>query len=355
MTALSNMSRLQVSTETLLQLLKVYEAKGKEFYYDELFDRDKDVFLKKIIEKNVYFFGKILKLPLTDARLKMLSKKKMIAKNKVEVLLINIKQALTTTQKHPKEFELYTNEFDDLRKVLSKDYDAIKFSPYEQKDDGTIFTSKKIKDKREVLESIIQEFMKQSKTKQYELTQLITNFYIDFMNSNLFTAHVDVISYIGLYAFLLKEFNVFKYVSFFELFYEHFEQYTLALNQANYYYNTGYPNTDMLSKLLIDILVIAYEEVNKFSKEYSFEKTLNKSDSIEASIKLGKEIFSKDELRQLHPTVSSITIDRTLKRLKDEGLIQPLGKGRSSKWQRLDPDKRRGGRQLDIFQFTSEV
>lgn len=355
MTALSNMSRLQVSTETLLQLLKVYEAKGKEFYFDELFLKDKDVFLKNIIEKNVYYFGKILKLPLTDARLKLLSKKKMMAKNKSESLVINIKQALTSNQKHPKEFELLPNEFDNLIRVLSKDYEVIKFNPMEQKPDGTLFTSKKVKDKKDILEQIINEYTKQTKTKQYELTQLITNFYIDFIQSNLFTSNADVVSYILLYASLLKEFSVFKYVSFFELFFRHFEQYTLALNQAIYYYSTGYPNTDMLAKVLLDILVLAYEEVNKFSKEYSFEKTLNKSDSIEASIKLGKEIFSKEDLRLLHPTISSITIDRTLKRLKDEGLIQPLGKGRSSKWQRLDPDKRRGGRQLDIFQFTSEV
>ena len=80
MKAISNMSRLQVTSDFLLQLLKVYEAKGKEFYYDDVFERDYDVFTRKVIEDNVYYFGKVLKLDLTDTRLRLLSRKKMIQK-----------------------------------------------------------------------------------------------------------------------------------------------------------------------------------------------------------------------------------------------------------------------------------
>ncbi|WP_025724572.1 hypothetical protein [Acholeplasma granularum] len=355
MIALSNMNRLQVSTDLLLLLLKVYEAKGKDFYYDELFSKDKDVFLKKTIEKNVFYFAKILKMPLTDARLKLISTKKLVAKNKTESLLINIKDALSSIQKHPKEFELMTNEFDNLIRMLSKDYEPIKFNTTLVKKDGTLFATKKTNGKKDELDQIIEVYNKQNKTKQYELTQLISNFYVDFINNNLFTSSTEIIAYIGLYAMILRDFSVFKYFSFFELFYKKFEQYELAINQANYYYNTGYPNTDMLSKFLLDIFDTAYEQVNDYSREYSFEIKLNKSDNIEASIRNGKEIFSKAELRRLHPTVSVITIDRTLKRLKDEGIIQVLGKGRSSKWQRVDEDKRRGGRQLDIFHFTDAL
>lgn len=355
MIALSNMNRLQVSTDILLLLLKVYEAKGKEFYYDELFSKDKDVFTKKAIEKNVYYFAKILDMPLTNARLKLISQKKLVAKNKTEKLLMNIKVALTSMQKHPKEFELLPNEFDNLAKLLSKDYEPIRFKSTEKQKDGTLFSAKKSQGKRDTLEEIITIYNQQNKTKQYELTQLISNFYIDFLYNDIFTLHNDIIGYIGLYAMLLRDFSVFKYLSFFEIFYNRFEQYKLSYNQAHYYYQTGFPNTDLLSKLLLDILDDAYEAVNSYAKEYSFEQKMNKSDNIEATIRNGDAIFSKADLRKQHPTVSTITIDRTLKRLKDEGVIQLLGKGRSSKWQRIDEDKRRGGRQLDIFQFTEDI
>src|SRR5690554_6483865 len=186
MKALSNMSRLMVSPELLFLLLKVYEAKGKEFYYDELFDRDKDVFLKKTIEQNTYYFGKIIGLDLTDARIRLLSRKKLTPKNKKEVLLNNIKGALKAIQKNPKDFEVYPNEFDNLARILSKNYEPIKFGVFEKEQADTILGASKKANKKEVLEQIITEYNRQNKTKLYELTQLIANFYIDFVNAELF-------------------------------------------------------------------------------------------------------------------------------------------------------------------------
>lgn len=352
MKALSNMKRLQVSSEYLLLLLQVYEAKGKAFYYDELFERDKDVFLKKTIEDNLFYLSKILNFELTDSRLKLIAKKKVVAKNKTEVLVNNIKNSLSSIQKYPKSFELLTNEFDELAKMLSKDFEPIKFSTFEGKQDQTIFSEKKKESRRTILDNLILEFNKQSKTKNYETIQLIVNFYVDYINQHIFTQYNEIISYIILYAFLLLEFSVFKYVSFFELLFKTQKRYDLSITNANYYYDTGYPNTDELAKFIVELLNEAYDKVNQLSKEYSFEKKLNKGDSIEYTIKHGKEIFSKEDIRLSNPTISMITIDRTLKRLKDEGLIQPLGKGRSSKWQRLDENRRKGGEQLDIFHYT---
>jgi len=62
------------------------------------------------------------------------------------------------------------------------------------------------------------------------------------------------------------------------------------------------------------------------------------------------EIFTKEDLRKRHPNVSDATIDRTLKRLKLEDKIRPLGKGRSSKWQRIiSGNKKYGIEQLSLF------
>ena len=84
--------------------------------------------------------------------------------------------------------------------------------------------------------------------------------------------------------------------------------------------------------------------------EYMFEKELNKSNNIENSILKLDEIFTKEDLRKRHPNVSDATIDRTLKRLKDEDKIRPLGKGRSSKWQRIISGHRKFGiEQLSLF------
>ncbi len=86
MKALQNMERIQVNHEVMLLLLSVYESKGKEFYYDDLFSRDLSVFERKVAEENIYFIGKIFNFDLTDSRLKLLAKKDLLAKNKTEQL-----------------------------------------------------------------------------------------------------------------------------------------------------------------------------------------------------------------------------------------------------------------------------
>jgi hypothetical protein len=167
---------------------------------------------------------------------------------------------------------------------------------------------------------------------------------------NIFTKHNDIIGMIVLYALLLKHFNVFKYVSFFKYFLTIKDTWNQGLITANYYWSSGFAQTDMLNRLLVDLLIKAYEEVDNMSHEYEFEKNLNKSDNIENSILKLQEIFTKEDLRKRHPNVSDATIDRTLKRLKDENKIRPLGRGRGSKWQRIiKGNKKALVEQLSLF------
>jgi predicted HTH transcriptional regulator len=143
---------------------------------------------------------------------------------------------------------------------------------------------------------------------------------------------------------------VFKYVSFFKYFKKEYEGWKSGVITASYYWSSGYAQTDMMSRILLQILIASYEEVDGMAHEYVFEKELNKSNNIENSILKLDEIFSKEDLRKRHPNVSDATIDRTLKRLKDEDKIRPLGKGRSSKWQRIVSGNRKFGiEQLSLF------
>lgn len=350
MKALANMARIQVNHELLLNLLSVYESKGKEFYYDELFSRDKNTFERKTVEDNLYYLGKFLMLDLTDARLKLLAKKDLLPKNKTEQLYLNMKRALSQMQKFPKEFELLVNEVDNLARLLSKQVEPINFRKYE-KLENLLVIKKEIVSTKDDLDATIALYMKQVKTKQYELTQLITNFYIDFMNLDILAKHNELVGYILLYALLLRDFNVFKYVSFFEAFLKKKEVWIKAYNQAKYYWDTGYPQTDAMSKVIIEILQDCYIKVDALAYEYNFEKGVNKSDNIENTILKGAEIFTKEDIRLAHPTVSEATIDRTLKRLKEENKVRPLGKGRSSKWSRLVEGRSKLNKSIDLFSF----
>ncbi len=348
MKALKNMDRIQVTNEVMLLLLSLYESKGKSFYYDDLFNRDLYAFEKKTMENNLIALASFLELDITAARIRLLAKKPMSPKNKDEHFLMNIKQALYQLHKNPEQFELLVNEVGNLMKMLSKNGDSIAFNTYEIQDKGLLKVKKA--SKKDDLEQLMALFEKSEKSKRFELTQLIANFYVDFMNMNIVTKHQDVVALILLYALLSKNFNVFRYVSFFKYFLKEKENWKTGVIQANYYWSSGYAQTDMLSRILINLLISAYEEVDRMAHEYAFEKELNKSNNIENSILKLDEVFSKEDLRKRHPNVSDATIDRTLKRLKDENKIRPLGKGRSSKWQRIVEGTRKFGvEQLSLF------
>lgn len=348
MKALGNMDRIQIHQDVMMLLLSLYESKGKSFYYDDLFQRDSHAFEKKTMEQNLIALAHILKLEMTDARIRLFAKKMMSPRTKDEHFLANLKQALNQLHKHPEHFELLVNEVGNLIKLLSRNTDSISFLSYEKEEEGMLKGKKA--SRKEDLEKLMVLFEKQIRMKKYELTQLITNFYVDFINMNILSSQADLVGVILLYALIAKDFSVFKYVSFFKYFKQEYEGWKSGMITASYYWSSGFAQTDMLSRMLLQILIKAYEEVDSMAHEYVFEKELNKSNNIENSILKLDEIFSKEDLRKRHPNVSDATIDRTLKRLKDEDKIRPLGKGRSSKWQRIVSGHRKFGvEQLSLF------
>jgi hypothetical protein len=348
MKALGNMDRIPINHEVMMLLLSLYESKGKTFYYDDLFNRDLYAFEKKTMEHNLIALAHYLELGMTDARIRLFAKKPMSARTKDEHLLLNLKTALNQLHKHPENFELLVNEVGNLVKLIGKNTDAINFNTYDKPEEGVLKLKKH--STKDDLEKLMLLFEKHVKTKKHELTQLISNFYIDFLNMNILSKHNDLIGLILLYALVAKDFSVFKYVSFFKFFLKEKEAWKSGIITANYYWSSGFAQTDMVSRILLNILIKAYEEVDDMAHEYVFEKELNKSNNIENSILKLDEVFSKEDLRKRHPNVSDATIDRTLKRLKDEDKIRPLGKGRSSKWQRIvSGNKKFGMEQLSLF------
>ena len=83
---------------------------------------------------------------------------------------------------------------------------------------------------------------------------------------------------------------------------------------------------------MIKLILEAYGRADKIIKEYKIDQNLSKGDNIEHTINKLQNIFTKDQIRLIHPYVSESTINRALQKLRDENKIKPLGKGRSAKW-----------------------
>lgn len=332
MHALKNMDRIQISNVVLKPLLKLYEQRGKAFYYDNLFKRDKDAFHKKAFEENIECLFKMLDFDLTEARLQSLIKKELTAKNKTETRMKNIKKVMTLIHDSD-DFDLIPNEFSDLAKILLKDLDKNQYNMTIIEGEK-LLNQKKIS-KREDLEDLV-ELMKQLlKKNNHPIPHLLTNFYVDFMNLNIFKKDNDFIGLFMLYGLLLNHFSALRYVPFFKHFMQHRKAFEQAEIAASYYWSNGFAQTEFLTQIIIDVLILCYEDIENLAKTYQFEVKLNKADAIENTIYKLPDVFMKRDIRAKHPTVHDSTIDRTLARLRDEGKIRPLGKGRATKWQKL--------------------
>jgi len=322
MNALTNIERIKIKDETLILLLELYESKGKIFYYDNLFSRDLDSFLTGVIHDEIFEISKFFKINVTPFRIKLAVRKDFSPKNKDEQLLLNIKNAVNVIEKNHENFEFITNEIHELALLIGKNITNISWNKSD-------VNNKSI---REKLEELILLYNKLAKLKKYEAINLMINFYVDFINMNFFNKYNEIIGLLLLYTLIFKKFPIFKYISFFKQLCAQEEKWNYGVTQANYNWNSGFSQTTHLAKIIYQILKDSYKKVDEIAYQYEFERKLNKVDNLENTILKFKSIFSKEDLRKIHPTISTSTINRTLHRLRDQKKIISVGTGRSTKW-----------------------
>lgn len=350
MKSLSNISRTQLSNEKLIKLLDTYEEKGKEYYYDMLFEKDFDVIFRQTKEEDNFYIGKFFKFAFTDHKLRQLSRRDLKPQNQDEYQYRNYKRVISRIHQSNKKFDLFHSDVIDLSKMISKDVSKVQINYIDNPVKDLLNPNQKIQMTIE-LEKLINLFKSEVARKEHEVIALIINFYIDFVNMEVFNQYNEQIGLFLMFALIQKYFNVFKYVSFFKYLYQKQNVFNQGILEANYNWHEGYSSYERLYTLFIDILQDSYDELKKEAHRYEFIKDLAKGDNVEASILKIKtsDIFSKQDVRDLNPLVSDSTIERTLKKMRDEGTIRPLGTGRSAKWQLIRKQDEFQTMQLSLF------
>ncbi len=349
---LVNLNVTPFTNEEVMKLIKLYQFKGKDFYYQNVMSSDLESIIKETVEIDCYEMVKLLNLDITDNRKKLIILKDSTPKTKDEKTLKNLKNIFQRIQADSHNFEFLTNDVLSLGKLLSKGISDCSFNRVQIKKQVNMIIENTSKSKRDEFEDLLKTCENLINKGEYELTYIITNFYIDFINGNYFSINNNTLGLILLYLLLYREdFHLFKYVSFTRLLNNHIDEFKTYVNKANYNYEEGFSKTAPLQKLIIDMLIEGYNMVETKVREYSFDSNLNKSDNIENTIYKLPQIFTKDDIRLRHPYTSESTINRTLQRLRDENKIRPNGVGRSASWIRLvelsdfNPDYK----QMDIF------
>jgi len=349
---LENIERINYKNEDVSKLLKLYQYKGKEFYYQKALEQDDETIRKSIACRNAYFISKILNLQIKNNRIKLLITKGSKPKNNDERLVSNLVKVLTIAATNGKDFELITNETVNLAKTLFDGIKTIGLSTKKVEVQDNLLIETKIVSKRDELDKLFLIYSDMICSEDHEVISLLMNFYVDFIHLEPFNEENNLIALILLNVMMIREgFSINLYQSFYEFLFENYEEFMQRISVANYDYERGFSHTEPVTDFMIKGLIKNYESLELFIRNYKFDNKVNKGDNIENTIYRLQTTFTKEDIRAHHPYVSESTINRTLQRLRDEGKITPLGTGRSASWIRVTegPERFNPNGQLDIF------
>jgi len=351
---MENLNRTQIPNDVIMDYIALYKSIGINRYNHELLEGDYEVMVRQTVRNDTYFFTKIFQIKVTDARFKSLIFKGVKTKNKEEKLVLNIFNAFTKIHDESSTFELLVSEVQDLMKFVYGDMlvaSKLQFRKIERKERTTSLLTSKNSSTRETLEQLITLFNNALRNQEYEVSYIVMNFYIDFINIKPFHEKNNEIGLLLMFILLISNgFEVFEYISFFERIYKSINEFDNNVIRSSFNWEMGYAQILPLHKFINTISLGAYETLNFLVRDYEFDQHLNKSDNVENTITKLDDVFSKDDIREVHPYISDSTINRTLKRLRDEKKIRPLGKGRSAKWIKLvkEQNKKIRFEQLDL-------
>lgn len=137
------------------------------------------------------------------------------------------------------------------------------------------------------------------------------------------------------YVILRAEAKSFLYTSFFDQYFNIEKDINQAITSGSISYDSGSLFVTSFLKIVLSLINDSYKKIEKIAEDTKGEQRAFKSDHIEQTILYElSTLFSKDDIKTYYPNVSDSTIMRVLTKLKEEGKIIALSKGRSAQWRR---------------------
>ncbi|MBR2891556.1 MAG: hypothetical protein IKC22_04150 [Bacilli bacterium] len=332
MSNFENLNHYIIPSELLIQMLNAYKEIGKTDTYLDKLGTLKEISEEKTLLEDTFYIAHILGLEVTDNRIRLLLNKDIQPKNKEEEAIKNIKTTFQIIKTDALRYPLNAGE---LISYLNHIYGKHKFN-YNNKTINTVVNKRIIKQSvRLLINECLDEYQLFIDNKKYEPIILSVILYLDIINLQPFNSENELAALISLYYSMCRNnITVFKYQSLFKFFYEKYAIIEDEIKKASINYFDGFIQATGFSKVIFDIIIDAYKTLNEDVKKYEYQNKGLKTDNVETSIYKLPEFFSKDDVRELNPGVSDATINRVLNKLRDDGVIMPLGTGRSAKWRK---------------------
>ncbi|MGD9761329.1 MAG: hypothetical protein AB7U52_02700 [Candidatus Izemoplasmatales bacterium] len=332
-----------VTHEVFNNTTSLYYEMGKNQLYEDIFQKNLSYIKNEVANQNAEYFFKIFfsaDFQIRENRYRTLLLDSSVANNKAEQLyknLIMIFRRIHVENIEP--FNLHLGEINDLFNllfigVLSKE--KLKYRKFGKK--KGMFLSESFS-MREELEKYLEELKSVNKDKVIEPIFLYLNFMVDFINMEVFEMPYNESLGVLIFYILMVEnhFKAANYLSFFQRLNLYKVDYQEIFNRISIQSKQGVPDLMPLMNFFINIFNGFYVELKEVSRDYQYDEDLsiNKTDYIENTINKLPDVFSKEDIRAKHPSISDSTINRTLKRLSDANIIRAINVGRNAKWVKI--------------------
>ena len=337
MNCLNNISSTLYKADLVKKLTDLYTYKGKDFYYEGVLKAYLNGIIQETIEKDTEYASRLLKLKINDSRRARIIKSGSSPKTNDEIILSNLKKVFTIIQKKGTKLELTDNEFLHLAINVFEGAERIYYDSYDvEVDNNSLYPESRRKFKRDDMIEAIRLYQNAIYKNNLEPTSVITAFYVDLLHMDCFNNHNDFIALLILYSLLVSQrFNLFKYESFFELYFKNLEKFKVVTASAGLNWETGYSNLTMLNVEIIDLMLKGYEKTDFRLSDVKFDKTIKKIDNVESAVMKLPQTFTRKDIKEACPRLSDSTINRALENLKNENKIRSNGTGRSATWTKL--------------------
>jgi len=328
-----------ISSKTLIKLINLYEKKGKEFYYNNLFSNDSKGIVNHYIQASCMSFSELFNHKINKTKLEKIIADSITPRNKEEQEFFNYIEVIKFIINNAHQIELSNAMIDEMIKKLN-----VKLNN-KVSDNDDLFN----RNLNNTLSNCIDEFKENIASAEIEYIFSASIFINHFYSNNFFNIDKDKAILIMILFLLITKFNTLKYSDLFSSIKIYHEDLKIALNNASYHYQKGVKYTTFVYDVLIDIVGNTLNNIETYSISYSLNKEYKKSDNLIRGILDKSSYFSISELMSEFPNISKTTIDRTLKQLKEEGCITLIRKGRSSLWQVTNTGKNKNRFEATLF------
>lgn len=332
-------------SETLSLIAAIYKEAGKQ----ELFLAKSPESLDRLVEiakiQSTEASNAIEGIVTTNLRLRQLVEEKTTPKNRAEEEIAGYKDVLSLIHESYEAIPLSKNYILQLHKILynhmnnpiagrTKDVQNYISATYPDGSSRILFTPLEPYETEEALERICEEFNRAVGNMELEPLLAIPIFIHDFLCIHPFNDGNGRMSRL-LTTFLLYRngFFVGKYISLEAKINKHKDLYYEALQESQYGWHEGKEDFMPFVKYLLGIILSAYKDFE--DRMEIVEPKLSAKEMVRKAVLQKIGYFTKQDIRELCPSLSISSIEGGLRKLVSEGAIRREGQGKSIRYTRL--------------------